>query len=113
MISPLPDVASAEDMLKKLRAAGFEDLWLMRKGERKNAISLGLYTDRRYAQRHADNIEAKGFSPVVLPKQKNVRVYWVVFSDVEEETLQALEEQNLPASVVLEKKDCKQALTGN
>lgn len=113
MIPALPDVASAESMLKKLQAAGLEDLWLMRKGDHKNAISLGLYTDKRHARRHADNINQEGFSPVVKPKQRNVRVYWVVYSDVEEEALQVLEEQKLPTSAALAKKVCKQALIGN
>jgi hypothetical protein len=113
MIPEMPDTASAEAMLRKLQKAGLKDLWLMRKGEHKNAISLGLYTERRYAQRHANTIRKKGFSPVVVPKQKNTRVYWIVFSGVEKKGLQELENENIPAKMTLIKKVCKQALTTN
>ncbi|HID45815.1 MAG TPA: hypothetical protein EYP34_08685 [Chromatiaceae bacterium] len=113
MIPEMPDTASAEAMLNRLRKAGFEDLWLMRKGEHKNAISMGLYTQERYAQRYADNIREKGFEPVVVPKQKNARVYWVLFSGVSDEALQKIQSQKLPANAVVEKKVCKQALTGH
>ncbi|WP_457666953.1 SPOR domain-containing protein [Thiolapillus sp.] len=112
MIPQMPDAASAEAMLKRLMRAGFKDLWLMRKGEHKNAISLGLYTQERYAQRHADNIHGKGFNPVVVPKQKKARVYWVLFSDVAAEAMQKVESQKLPANAGMEKKVCDQALTG-
>ncbi|WP_456412082.1 hypothetical protein [Thiolapillus sp.] len=113
MIPALPDAASAEAMLKRLQAAGLEDLWLIRNGELENAISLGLYTEERYAKRHADNVRNMGFEPIVMPKQRKTRVYWVVFSAVEEEVLKAFENEKLPVNAVLRQKDCKQALTGN
>ena len=113
MIPAAPDVTDAEETLKRLQAAGFNDLWLIRKGERRNAISLGLYTRERYAQRHADTIRDKGFDPVVVPKQKNARLYWVVFSGIGEDRLQNIEHEKLPDGAVLQKKVCKQALTDN
>ena len=111
MIPETPDVAGAEAMLKRLVQAGFKDLWLMREGEHKNAISMGLYTQERYAQRHADNIHEKGFDPVVVPKQKKARVYWVLFSHAGANELQKIEAQKLPSNAALEKKVCDQALT--
>ncbi|WP_293647282.1 SPOR domain-containing protein [Thiolapillus sp.] len=111
MIPETPDVARAEAMLKRLVQAGFKDLWLMREGEHKNAISMGLYTQERYAQRHADNIHEKGFDPVVVPKQKKARVYWVLFSHAGVNELQKIEAQKLPSNAALEKKVCDQALT--
>ena len=113
MIPEMPDVATAEAMYKKLQKAGLKDLWLMRKGEHKNAISLGLYTERRYAQRHANNIKKMGFAPVVVPKQKKTRVYWVSFSGVKKQDLAKLKSVDLPANVEWTKKVCKQALTTN
>ncbi len=113
MIPALPDVASAEAMLKKLQAAGLEDLWLIRDGELENAISLGLYTEERYARRHADNVRKMGFEPVVVPKKKKARVYWVVFSGIDEAVLKEFEGKQLPANTRLQKKVCKQTLTDN
>jgi len=113
VIPALPDTASAEAMLKRLQAAGLEDLWLIRKGELENVISLGLYTEERYARRHADNVRKLGFEPAVIPKKEKARVYWVVFSGVEETMLEAFDGKKLPANTVLRKKVCKQTLTGN
>ncbi len=113
MIPAQPDVASAEAMLKRLQAAGLEDLWLIRKGELENAISLGLYTEERYARRHADKVRKLGFEPTIVPKKKKARVYWVVFSGVAEIVLAEFDAKKLPANTVLHKKVCKQTLTGN
>ena len=113
MIPALPDVASAESILKKLRAAGLEDLWLIRNGELENAISLGLYTEKLYARRHARNVRKMGFEPVVVPKKKKARVYWVVFSGIDEAVLKEFEGKQLPANTGLQKKVCKQTLTDN
>ena len=111
MISRMPDTAAAEAMLQRLRQAGLTDLWLMRQGEHKNAISLGLYTQERYAYRHAETIRDKGFDPVVVPKQKSTRLYWVVYSGADEAVLSSLGARKLPANVALMKNVCDQALT--
>jgi hypothetical protein len=113
MIPPLADIQEAEEMLKRLREAGFSDLWLMRKGEYANGISMGLYTEERYARRHGDNIRSRGFDTRIEPKQKNARLFWILFSRVEPAAMEALENGKLPQDVVLQKKVCPQGSAGN
>ena len=113
MIPPLASVKEAEAMYKKLREAGFEDLWLMRKGEHANGISMGLYTEERYARRHSNNIRKKGFETVIFPKQKKARLYWVVFSGLGQDALEALEKDKLPKNAILRKKNCTRASAEN
>ena len=113
MIPPLASATQAESMYKKLREAGFEDLWLMRKGEHANGISMGLYTEERYARRHSNNIRKKGFETVILPKQKKARLYWVVFSSLGQEALESLQKDKLPKNAILRKKNCARGSAGN
>ncbi len=113
MIPPLATSDEAEAMYQKLRQAGFKDLWLMRKGEFANGISMGLYTEERYAKRHGDNIRSKGFETTIVPKKKNGRLFWIVFSAVEESSMGTLENGKLPQGVALRKKVCPQGSAGN
>jgi len=62
LIPALPSVTAAQQTLKDLEAAGIKDTWLFRGGELRNAISLGVYSSRDGAQRHADLVVRKGFA---------------------------------------------------
>jgi len=62
LIPALPSVADAQQVLGDLAAAGIKDTWLFRGGELRNAISLGVYSNRGGAQRHADLVAKKGFA---------------------------------------------------
>jgi len=62
LIPALPSVTAAQQALKDLEAAGIKDTWLFRGGELRNAISLGVYSSRAGAQRHADLVARKGFA---------------------------------------------------
>ena len=113
MIPPLASVKEAEAMYEKLREAGFKDLWLMRKGEHAKGISMGLYTEERYARRHGNNIRKKGFETVIVPKQKNARLFWVVFSGVSQNVVEALKKGKLPQDAALRKKTCARGSAKN
>ncbi len=113
MIPPLANAKEAQAMLKKLRRAGFKDLWLMRKGEHANSISLGLYTEERYARRHGNDIRKKGFEAVIVPKQRKGRLFWVVFSGLGQDALEALEKDRLPRRATLQKKTCARGSAEN
>jgi hypothetical protein len=69
MIPPLPTRGEAEDMLRRLAAAGIDDTWLFRTGNSVNGISLGLFTREATAQRHADDLTLRGFASEVRRRQ--------------------------------------------
>jgi len=62
LIPALPSLAAAQQVLKDLEAAGVKDTWLFRGGDLRNAISLGVYSNRGGAQRHAELMARKGFT---------------------------------------------------
>jgi hypothetical protein len=70
MIPPLPSRAAGNEMLQRLSAAGVRDTWLFRAGANENAISLGLFSRRATAERHAANIADKGFEAEVRQRMK-------------------------------------------
>ena len=69
MIPPLPNREEAQAMLQRLSAAGITDTWLFRAGDYVNGISLGLFSRETTAQRHADDLAARGFYSEVRRRQ--------------------------------------------
>lgn len=70
MIPPLPGRAEGRAMLQRLNEAGITDTWLFRSGENENAISLGLFSRRSSAERHAATISGKGFATEVRERKR-------------------------------------------
>lgn len=75
----LPPHATREDADRKVRAmqtANIDDIYVIPRGDMANAISLGLYTQDDSLQRRVSELEARGFSPSVLPRYKTVTASW-------------------------------------
>lgn len=106
LIPVLPSRQEANQMVKKLKAAGVEDLWLINKGPMKNAISLGLYAGPSNASRHSRNINEKGFDSEVSPKMSEQTRYWLDYSAVEQQVPDDWLNE-LSQKVKNEKKACK------
>ncbi len=109
LIPPLPTRKEARAVVEKLKAAGIKDLWLVPKGEMRNAISLGLYSRRDAAYSHAENLHKKGFEVEVKPKQEEVSRYWLEFAGLDEAAFEKLDPEALPQGVAVDKKVCGQA----
>ena len=78
LVPPLADRDAGIEKLRELRDAGFADSWLFRGGEYRNAISLGLFSNRSGAEKHADNVRNKGFDADVRDKLSPVERRWLV-----------------------------------
>ena len=113
LIPPLADRAEARAVVERLKATGFQDLWLVPRGEMRNAISLGLYSRRDAAYSHAENLRAKGFEVEVRPKQEELLRYWLDFSGLGEAVLAKLDPATLPEGVKLRKTVCEPAALYN
>ena len=77
LIPALPDRATGLSKLKELKAAGFEDTWLFRRGAYENAISLGLFRRERSAKRHASKVADKGFDVEVRARTTTKERRWL------------------------------------
>ncbi|MHB1092391.1 hypothetical protein [Thiobacillus sp.] len=88
---PLPSAESATAKLSELAAAGVKDAFVVKDGDWRNAISLGLYADVDAAQRRVLEVERKGVLGTrveALPRQ-GTDFYFVIRSD-DPDTLKSL-----------------------
>lgn len=60
-LPPQSDRAAATAMAERLRAAGFDDLYVVAEGEDANAIALGRFGSEAAARSHAEALRAAGF----------------------------------------------------
>jgi len=67
----------ANEHIKKLKKLKVEDYFLVATGSHENAVSLGVYSQKKLARRRVDDMIRLGFIPrmetVALPR----KVYWV------------------------------------
>ncbi|PZP61606.1 SPOR domain-containing protein [Pseudoxanthomonas winnipegensis] len=60
VMAPFADRAAAEDMARRISAAGFDDLMVISNGPT-SGVALGRYSTREAAQRRQRDLEAAGF----------------------------------------------------
>jgi hypothetical protein len=80
---PLPSAESAAGKLDELIATGLEDAFVVKDGDWRNAISLGLYASADAAHRRVLEVESKGVLGThveVLPR-KGTEYYFVIRSE--------------------------------
>lgn len=74
MIPALPDLEAGKKKVAELKEAGIKDMWLFRKGENANAISLGLFGNKVNADRRAEMVRKAGFTVEVRPAYREQAV---------------------------------------
>jgi hypothetical protein len=75
---PLPASRAARDqMLAKLKAAGFDDALEMPGPSDGSVISLGLYSETKRAQARVAQAHALGFNPGIADRKRTGNVYWI------------------------------------
>jgi hypothetical protein len=68
---------AAHANLADLRERGVTDTMLIRRGEMKNAISLGLFRSQDSVNRRLAELNSKGYQPVVVPRYETSDEFWV------------------------------------
>jgi hypothetical protein len=75
---PAPaDPAAEEQLLARLKAAGFEDALEMPGPVEGSVISLGLFSDQKRAQSRVTQAQALGLNPALADRKRTGNVYWV------------------------------------
>lgn len=77
MIPPLQSQDAAIEKVKQLRASGIQDIRRFVKGDQKNGISLGVFSNKKNAQSRQQEIVSKGHGASVVPRLITVPTYWV------------------------------------
>lgn len=75
-LPPLASAAEANAMAARLRAAGFNDLIVIKQGEQQNGIGLGRFGSEENARRHQAALQAKGFAAQIISNSATVR-FWL------------------------------------
>lgn len=76
-LAPLESRADAMAVLDELRDQGIRDYRLIRRGNLKNAISLGLFSSQSAVNQRLAELTDKGYKPVVVPYTDIDRIYWL------------------------------------
>lgn len=70
----------AAPVLERLRSAGLKDFYLVRSGEYKNTISLGVFSTAEAARRRQQQVQRLGFEPRVDEMGIPLKRWWLRFA---------------------------------
>ncbi|MDQ3494615.1 MAG: SPOR domain-containing protein, partial [Pseudomonadota bacterium] len=76
-LPPLVDRAAADAMAARIRAAGFDDLFIVPTGEVANSIALGRYGNEAAARQRVTTLQAAGFAAQARPIGEAGMQYWI------------------------------------
>jgi len=77
-IPPLRSKALGRLKLEEIKLKGIKDIVLLTKNEPKFAISLGVFNDKKYANRRLLKIQSLGFDAQIGVRHKTIDQYWVL-----------------------------------
>ncbi len=104
LIPPLETRAAGRKKVRELNAAGLKDTWLFQGGKYRNGISLGVFSQKAGAQRHAALVAKKGFAAVVREKASTAERHWLELKKQGDGDLRSA--LPLPKDVVLTPQAC-------
>lgn len=76
-LAPPDNRTEAMDTIRNLKDQGISDYRLIERGNLENAISLGLFSSQASVNERLQELERKGYKPIVVPYYDNKRIYWV------------------------------------
>lgn len=76
-LPPFGSRREADDAAKLLRQRGVKDLYVVTDEANRNAISLGVFTDRYGALAHQKKIRALGYHPLLTERFRDAPRYWL------------------------------------
>ncbi len=74
---PAPDPQATRRLIARLEKAGITDHILLKRGENKGRVALGVYNGPRSAARRQKTLVAKGFKAEVVTRRKTVTQFWL------------------------------------
>lgn len=76
-LRPVSSKREAEALIKQLVSKNVRDYFIITDGPNKNGISLGFFSDKGRAHRHAGRIRKLDFDVVVEPVFRSYTIYWL------------------------------------
>lgn len=71
--------SEAMDMEEQLRADGVDDIYVETDGELRNTVMLGLFSERKRADKRAAAIRELGVNPEIKERSREAFTYWIDF----------------------------------
>lgn len=109
-LPPMGSYADALEKVKELRKKGINDLFIMGKGEKQNAVSLGLFSSKATADQRFEEVKTLGMQPVLETQYRITLLEWLDI-DVESNrtatiaTISAIADEYLSAN--LSQRNCE------
>lgn len=76
-LAPYPSAATAAAVARKLDAKGQHDFYVVPSGPKRNAISLGLFIERRGAEKRLAQVREMGYKPKLQVRTSVSELYWL------------------------------------
>lgn len=83
LLPPFPDRAAAIEATRELADKGIQEYFVVTEPELENAVSLGLFRQKRFATRHTAYLRELGFEPEMLVRTRERDRYWQDYRDPE------------------------------
>jgi len=85
LLPPLPDSGAAVEATRRLADNGIEDYFVIRSNpDLENAVSVGLFEQKRYAVRRSDYLNELGFDAELRLRTRERTRYWQDYRDADE-----------------------------
>lgn len=76
-VRPVGGKQEAKALIKELVSKNIRDYFIITDGPNKNGISLGYFSDKGRAYRHADRVRKLGFDATAEPVFRSYTIYWL------------------------------------
>ena len=76
-VRPVGSKQEAKAMIKELVSKNIRDYFIITDGPNKNGISLGFFSEKSRAYRHADHVRSLGFDATAEPVFRSYIIYWL------------------------------------
>ena len=76
-LKPVGGKREARALIKQLVSKNIRDYFIITDGPQKNGISLGYFSDKSRAERHAERVRKSGFDAVLEPVFRSYTIYWL------------------------------------
>ncbi|MDE2235955.1 MAG: SPOR domain-containing protein [Gammaproteobacteria bacterium] len=107
-LPPFGSRHEAEQAANMLKSSGIKDLYIVNDPANRNAISLGVFSDRYGALAHQKKIRSMGYHPLLTERFRDAAQYWLDAHGSEKQLPEAKAFADLAeGDVMIERQACK------
>ena len=77
LVRPVGSKQAAKDLVRQMVNKNIKDYFIITEGPQKNGISLGYFSEKKRAYRHAERVRKLGFDAIAEPVFNSYTIYWL------------------------------------